>query len=108
MLGDLDLFGEDASKASGSSLPDPEPAPDVATGWQIELLRSALDRRGLNRMEDRQQLIEKMVGHPVASLRSLTQGEALAILNRLGPTSRVKRSESAWDDRDEETWIDKL
>jgi hypothetical protein len=60
-------------------------------------------------MADRQQAIEAAAEHPVESLRALTHDEALGILSRLGPSSEgQQRERSTWDNRDENTWIDRL
>lgn len=91
----------------------PEPvaqstAPPVSD-WQVDLLRKALDARGLTSMVERQTAIEAAAGREVPSLRALTQEEALAILNQFGQEpQRRSSSGSAWDERDEDTWIDRL
>ena len=105
MSDDLSLFGDDQPR----DLPVVEAAPAPITDWQIDLLRKALDARGLDSMNDRQQAIEAAAQRPVESLRALTHEEALRVLTRLGqaPTTRP-RSTSAWDERDEDTWIDRL
>ena len=98
------LFGEE---------PTPDaPVPPAVTpfaDWQIDLLRKALGSRGLTTMSERQSAIEPAAHRPVESLRALTHDEGLQVLSRLGqaPTSgRVGKS--AWDDRDEDTWIERL
>lgn len=86
-----------------------EEAPAPIATWQIDLLRKALDVRGLSGMRERQQLIEELAGRTVASLRELTGEEGLKILARLGDTPTPKAgSGSTWDERDEDTWIDRL
>lgn len=86
-----------------------EQRPEPIRDWQVELLRRALDSRGLTQMADRQKAIETAAGRPVESLRSLSQEEALKVLTRFGsqtPTTPVVTS--GWDDREEDTWIDRL
>lgn len=106
MSGELSLFGDDAS-------PD-EPAPPVATeatiaDWLVNDIRTALTTRGLTTMAERQEAIEAVVERPVESLRSLTRAEALRVLSSLAATPAPQGSRtSAWDDRDEDTWIDRL
>jgi DNA polymerase-3 subunit epsilon len=101
---ELSLFGEEPA-------PEAPVAPVAApiTGWQVDLLRKALDARGLTTMSERQSAIEVAAGRPVESLRALTHDEGLQVLSRLGqaPTSG-RAGKSAWDDRDEDTWIDRL
>ncbi|WP_262852282.1 hypothetical protein [Mumia quercus] len=105
MSDDLPLFGDDEPS---------EPAPLVRpvtpiADWQVELLRRALDARNLTDMSDRRQQIEDLSGRPVASLRELTADEAMTVLAALGRTPPAARpSGSSWDDRDEDTWIDRL
>lgn len=60
-------------------------------------------------MAERQTAIETAAGREVSSLRALTQEEALSILNQFGQEPRKRGSAgSAWDDRQEDTWIDRL
>ena len=82
--------------------------PSIAD-WLVDALREAMTARGMGTMTERQQAIEAVVGRPVESLRSLTTAEAMRALERLSPTSAPNTgSMSAWDDRDEDTWIDRL
>ncbi len=105
MPDDLSLFGDDEPEASAPEAMKPAPITD----WQVDLLRKALDARELVTMADRQQAIEAVAGRPVASLRTLSHEEALRILSRLGQAPAPKSaSGSAWDQRDEDTWIDRL
>ncbi|WP_147251546.1 hypothetical protein [Blastococcus sp. TBT05-19] len=105
MSGDLPLFGDE---------PQEEPAQPVAkegliADWLVKDLRSALTARGLTSMAERQHAVETVVGRPVESLKSLTRSEALRVVSVLGSTPIPKASQaSAWDARDEDTWIDRL
>lgn len=105
MSGDLSLFGDDEPQEPTSAAPSDPPIAD----WQVDLLRKALDARGLTTMAERQLAIEAAAGRPVESLRSLSHAESLSVLSRLGPISpRPSSSASAWDQRDDDTWIDRL
>lgn len=105
MSDDLALFGDDEPAVPPTQVSAPAPIAD----WQVGLLRKALDTRGLTTMEERQQAIESAAGRPVRSLRSLTQDEGLHVLSRLGRRPSAGHSMSrSWDDREEETWIDRL
>lgn len=105
MSDDLSLFGDDDLRDP----PVPEIDPAAITDWQIDLLRKALDARGLTEMPERQRAIEAAAERPVDSLRTLTHEEALRVLSRLGPApASPTRTGSAWDERDEDTWIDRL
>ena len=78
--------------------------------WQIGQLRTALDNLGVTGMFERQKVVEELVGHPIVALKDLTFDEVRPLLEGLharkaaSPTS----SRSAWDERDEDTWIDRL
>ena len=104
MSDDLSLFGDDDRAARTPTVSAPAPAAD----WQIDLLRKALDARGLTSLTERQQAIEAAAGRPIESLRALTDEEALRVLSRLGPAPEKQRTGSTWDQRDEDTWIDRL
>lgn len=105
MSDELALFAEEPS----NSAPEPDRRPTPISDWQVELLRKALDARGLTTMAERQAVVEESVGHPVESLRALTQEEALQALAKLGEQRTARPSGgSSWDNRDEDTWIDRL
>ena len=105
MTGDVSLFGDDEPAAPPAQMSAPAPIAD----WQVDLLRKALDARGLMAMEDRRQAVESAAGRKVESLRSLTRDEGMQVLSRLGQPASAARSEtSQWDDREEDTWIDRL
>lgn len=77
--------------------------------WQVDLIRKALDARGLTAMGQRRQTIASLAGRDVESLRALTQDEALRVLAALAGRPRKTSSRtSTWDERDEDTWIDRL
>jgi DNA polymerase-3 subunit epsilon len=60
-------------------------------------------------MAERQRAIEDAAQRPVESLRALTHDEALRVLSRLGQApKKPAEAGSAWDQRDEDTWIDRL
>ena len=106
MSEDLPLFGDDESVEDAPVVP----RPTLIADWQRDLIRKALDARGLASMEERRLAVEGAAGRPVATLRDLTHDEAINVLNQLGqtsPTATGARS-SLWDSRDEDTWIDRL
>ena len=102
---ELSLFGDDEPAQPEAVQSVPAPIAD----WQVDMLRKALDARDLTAMAERQEVIEEAVGRSVESLRALTHEEGLRVLSQLGqaPTTQTS-SKSAWDDRDEDTWIDRL
>lgn len=76
---------------------------------QVSLLREALDARGLVTMDERQRAIETAAGRTVISLRALTQEEAIKVLSRLVQTApQAAPGNSGWDDREKDTWIDRM
>jgi len=96
---------------------DPRPAPvaasnpvdEVLPDWQVDQLRDRLDALGLVTMKERQALIEELAGRPVRSLRHLAFNEARRIVEELSARRAGGASAgSAWDNRDEDTWIDRL
>ena len=103
---DLSLFGDD--QPNEPVQPVRREAPPIAD-WLVDQLRGALTARGLITVVERQRAVEAAAERPVESMRSLTRAEALRVLERLSPESAAQtRSASAWDDRDEDTWIDRL
>lgn len=105
MSDDLSLFGDDAPAAPSEPVRALSPIAD----WQVDLLRRALDASGLTSMAERQRAIGSTAGRAVESLRALSNEEALHVLSRLGQQPSTGRAEkSAWDDREEDTWIDRL
>lgn len=97
------LFGHDS----------PEPvAPPVlpVSDSLVARLREKLDATGLTSMEDRRGFIEELAGRSVASLRDLTYAEARDLLASMPirESSRKPQEGSAWDQREGDTWIDRL
>lgn len=110
MSGDLSLFGDDQPSDDQPTAPVQPAGTDTSIpDWLVDQLKDALTARGLTTMTERQQAVEATAGRPVESLRSLTRSEALRVLERLNAESGPQtRSGSSWDDRDEDTWIDRL
>ena len=104
MPDDLSLFDDGPDESPTQAVAAPRPVAD----WQVDLLRKALDAQGLTGMTERRSAVEKAVGRQVESLRQLSSEEALRALSKLGSSSASRATTSAWDDRDEDTWIDKL
>ncbi|MFJ9390264.1 hypothetical protein ACIRON_15670 [Nocardioides sp. NPDC101246] len=78
--------------------------------WQVDQLRQALDATNATSMEERQALVEEHVGRPVGALRELHYDDVRPLLEALHKrkVATVDTAGSAWDHRDEDTWIDKL
>ncbi|MGY1792783.1 hypothetical protein ACI796_02215 [Geodermatophilus sp. SYSU D00525] len=106
MSDELSLFGDDASTEESTQ---PVLTEASIADWLVNDVRTALTTRGLTTMAERQKAIEAIVARPVESLRSLTRAEALRVVSSLASTRAPQTSRtSAWDDRDEDTWIDRL
>ncbi|MEV8181519.1 hypothetical protein [Specibacter sp. NPDC078692] len=77
---------------------------------QVQQIRLALDAAGIVGQDERQSGIQAFVSRPVPSLRELHAQEAHTIIQRLKQlqNSTPTKTGSAWDQREEETWIDKL
>lgn len=102
MTDSLFELGEPAMPASSSDIPiRPE---------QIQQIRDAFDEAGIVAQDDRKTLIESVVVRAVSTLRDLHAVEARRVLQRIKErTARSpKATGSAWDTREEDTWIDKL
>lgn len=101
----MSLFGDDPSEPIAPAVSE-TPIAD----WQVDLLRKLLGSQGLETMAERQRAIEAAAGRPVDSLRALTHQEALTVAERLGAAApgESSPSSSSWDEREENTWIDRL
>lgn len=99
-------------------LPGQQPAPAIAEVGpapimerQIGRIRELFKAAGIEDQTERRSLVESVVGMNVAGLRSLSRFQALQVIEELSGRqgqgiSTTKRS--SWDDREEDTWIDKL
>lgn len=99
------LFEIDGSAPSPNVL-----APLPIKPGQIQEIRDAFEKAGVASQDDRRALIESVVLREVASLRELKAVEARRILQRINGlcNSNPATTGSAWDNREEDTWIDKL
>lgn len=99
------LFGDVLNDGDGVAAA-PSAPPDLSQ-WRIDQLRAALDKRGLASVADRKSAVEAIVGRKLTNLRDLTAAESTTVLEALS-LGRSERATSSWDDRDADTWIDKL
>lgn len=85
-------------------------APLLIKPEQIQEIRDAFERAGVVSQDDRKALIESVIMGEVESLRELKAVDTRRILQRInGLHSRNATSTgSAWDNREDDTWIDKL
>lgn len=77
---------------------------------QVQQIREAFDRAGIAEQGERKALINSVVIREVASLRELHSVEVRRVLTAIEQRSadKPKSKGSAWADREEDTWIDKL
>lgn len=92
----------------------PEPVAAVETSIspeQIRKLQAAFSEAGLVSAEGQKELVRTCVVRPIESLFDLRPGDLRPIFNRISERAWTKPKPtggSTWDNRDEETWIDKL
>ncbi|WP_406032223.1 hypothetical protein OG801_27375 [Nocardioides sp. NBC_00163] len=84
--------------------------PQPIAAWQISQIRAALDSLGTTDMSERREQVEAVVGRPVAALGELMYDDVRPLLEGLHARRAASGASttSAWDERDEETWIDRL
>ncbi|WP_248761313.1 hypothetical protein [Pseudarthrobacter sp. SSS035] len=77
---------------------------------QVAQIREEFERAGITGQDQRKEIVESVTFRSVASLRDLRAVEAHRILKVIKgmQTSKPDRKGSAWDNREEDTWIDKL
>lgn len=82
----------------------------LITDQQVATIRRAFDDAGIVSMEERQELIQTCTVRPIANIRELYVQDVRQVLKRIedrknytGPSTG-----SLWDNREEDTWIDKL
>lgn len=94
--------------AEGSSEPPYEEP--LVTDNQIASIRNTFDDAKITSMKERRELIEEVVMRPVANVRDLYARDVRRVIHRIKAKQHKRQPEggSAWDNRDEDTWIDKL
>lgn len=77
---------------------------------QIAMLRRAFDEAKISDMSKRQELIQSCMIRPIATIRQLYAREFNVVMRRIASAghSDAPVTGSAWDNREEDTWIDKL
>lgn len=85
-------------------------APSPITNNQITQIRQAFEAAGIESQDSRKTLIESCTFREVASIRELHSHEVRRIITRIQASGAAKGvvTGSAWDNREEDTWIDKL
>lgn len=77
---------------------------------QVQQIREAFDKAGVTEQEERKALINSVIIRDVSSLRELYAVEVRRVLTSITQRSEGERkiTGSYWDDREQDTWIDKL
>lgn len=97
--------------------PDKEPAENGGPAQQpirddqVLAIREAFAAAGIEGQEQRQQIVQSAAVRPIASLRELYAHEARRVLQRIQESAAARpraAGASAWELREEDTWIDKL
>lgn len=98
-------------ESTDESQTGPVPQRDIPIkDHQVQQIREGLDAARIMDQDERKRTIQGYITRQVPSLRDLHAHEAHAIIQRLkqlqtaGPT----KTGSTWDQREEDTWIDKL
>lgn len=93
----------------------PDQAPNILTDVpirdaQVQQIRDAFAAAGVDSMDERRAIIESCTVRKVTSIRELLAKDVPKILRRIEERSLPAKpnSGSAWDNREEDTWIDKL
>ncbi|UOD83478.1 hypothetical protein [Paenarthrobacter ureafaciens] len=77
---------------------------------QVQAIREAFDEAGIEGQDERRSLVNSVITREVATLRELHSVEVRRVLTSIKRYTHVKpkASGSVWDNREEDTWIDKL
>jgi DNA polymerase-3 subunit epsilon len=90
--------------------PPAQPAEPKITPDQVQKLRDAFTAAGITSMDDRKAIIESCTVREVATIRDLYAKDVRPILRRIEERKNYQGPSmgSAWDNREEDTWIDRL
>jgi DNA polymerase-3 subunit epsilon len=99
------LFDLPKEPSAPTVIEDPLISPE-----QIASIRDAFDSAGIAGMAERQEVIQSCVIRKISNIRELYSREVRQVLTRIEGWGRKSEaaSGSAWDNREEDTWIDKL
>lgn len=94
-----------------SSKPAPRQLEEIMiSDEQIMIIRQAFDNAKISDMSDRQEIIQSCMIRPISNIRKLYAREVAVVLRRIASAASADEpmTGSAWDNREEDTWIDKL
>lgn len=77
---------------------------------QVQQIREAFAAAGVHEMEDRRAIVQSCTIRQINTVRDLLAKDVPVVLRRIREQTLPPKlvSGSAWDNRDEDTWIDKL
>lgn len=106
------LFNLDSTSHSTSTR-ETENKRDWISTEEISKIRSAFTKAGINDQEKRQDFVQRTLGREISSLREVLGHEVPRVIYGIhdiifAAKSSAGNERSAWDERDEDTWIDKL
>jgi hypothetical protein len=102
----LPLFDSDAPEPTSATI---LPAPMSPS--QRDAIRKAFGQLGITDVRGQFAMVKEMTGQEIGSVQQLESRHAQTLIYRLTDkinTSGRKNTGNAWDDREEDTWIDKL
>jgi hypothetical protein len=102
----LPIFADDDPPQSGAGL-----SADTLTESQRNALRSSFAQLGIGDARQQFAMVEELTGQRITSVQQLTARHAQTLIYRLvDKVNSVGRRSTGntWDDREEDTWIDKL
>ncbi|GAA2199990.1 hypothetical protein [Sinomonas flava] len=90
--------------------PPAAPTERKISDQQVQLLRDAFAAAGIDGMDDRKAIVESVTIRSVATIRDLHAKDVRPILRRIEERRNYAApvTGSAWDTREEDTWIDRL
>lgn len=102
----LPLFDGDNTPSSASA-----PETQTLTASQREALKSSFAKLGVADARGQFAIVEELTGQRITSVQDLQERHAQTLIHRL--VAKIdsigrKSTGNTWDDREEDTWIDKL
>jgi hypothetical protein len=101
----LDIFDEVPTRPT-----DPSSVPSMMTAPQRDAIRSGFAELGVSTATDQFAMVLELTGRHITSVAQLEARHAQTLIYGLEEKVRTlgrKNTGSAWDDREEDTWIDK-
>lgn len=88
-----------------------QPLTKTLTVSQREALKKAFAELGVTDAPGQFAIVEELTGQRISSVEELQERHAQTLIHRLGDKVAAvgrKNTGNAWDDREEDTWIDRL